>query len=137
MKLWIIMRAQMRCFQSGNAVVPYSHAQTGAFDANTLGHDISTPGFLHPVWRRRGRRRLHMSGPAACRRFGLCKLTHRSGACRPGRTEPPVPSISRADDPATTEDFGQQSPQKTAPHTLDFRDRKLKVCICVCVLSLY
>lgn len=33
----------------------------------------------------------------------LCKLTHRSGACRPGRREPLEPSISRGDDPETKE----------------------------------
>lgn len=32
--------------EEGNAAIPYSHAQTPAFDANALSHDISTPGFL-------------------------------------------------------------------------------------------
>lgn len=67
-----------------------------AFDANTLSHDISTPGFLRCTaaltWAGSG----HVTG-------SLCKLTHRSGACRPGRTEPPEPSISRAGDPETIE----------------------------------
>lgn len=90
------------------------------FDANALSHDISTPGFLRctaaPTWAG--------SWHATVR---LCKLTHRSGACRPGRTEPPEPSISRAGDPATKEGqqnrFGQQNHsvqsrrQNTDPNT--------------------
>lgn len=86
------------------------HTHATAFDANTLSHDISTPP---PNSSGAPRLRPHGWAVGMQSWAGLCKLTRRSGACRPGRTEPPEPSISRADDPATTETqengFSQQN----------------------------